>query len=183
MQALTFKENHTNFYIGNLLSKIGNWTVFQAVDSNSFLGSIHIFKNEAINNKNNLSQEEDFYNYLDTSNQIIDPFNFNKENLKITKIKWASLADLLIQVQSFNSIISIESIGNKTYTGRINMITSTSAYLDEQTEEYNLTEIPLKIDYTKIVGVSANSIENKLFNNWLLMENHRNSRVAFRLLR
>lgn len=63
------------------------------------------------------------------------------------------------------------------------MITSTSAYLDEQTEEYNLTEIPLKIDYTKIVVVSANSIENKLFNNWLLMENHRNSRVAFRLLR
>ena len=92
-------------------------------------------------------------------------FNFNKENLKITKIKWASLADLLIQVQSFNSIISIESIGNKTYTGRINMITSTSVYLDEQTEEYNLTEIPLKIDYNKIVGVSANSIENKLFTN------------------
>lgn len=144
---------------------------------------IYFFKNEAINNKNNLSQEEDFYNYLDTSNQIIDPFNFNKENLKITKIKWASLADLLIQIQSFNSIISIESIGNKTYTGRINMITSTSAYLDEQTEEYSLTEIPLKIDYSKIVGVSANSIENKLFNNWLLMENHRNSRVAFRLLR
>ncbi len=183
MQALTFKENHTNFYIGNLLSKIGNWTVFQAVDSNGLLGSIHIKKNEAINNKNNLSQEEDFYNYLDTSNQIIDPFNFNKENLKITKIKWASLADLLIQIQSFNSIISIESIGNKTYTVRINMITSTSVYLYEQTEEYNLTEIPLKIDYTKIVGVSANSIENKLFNNWLLMENHRNSRVAFRLLR
>ena len=36
MQALTFKENHTNFYIGNLLSKIGNWTVFQEVDSNIF---------------------------------------------------------------------------------------------------------------------------------------------------
>lgn len=63
------------------------------------------------------------------------------------------------------------------------MITSTSVYLDEQNEEYNLTEIPLKIDYNKIVVVSANSIENKLFNNWLLMENHRNSRVAFRLLR
>lgn len=29
------------------------------------------------------------------------------------------------------------------------MITSTSVYLYEQTEEYNLTEIPLKIDYTK----------------------------------
>ena len=94
------------YYIGRIKEKRGNYLVFEAIDDDTDLGGISIFKNGTYKVETK-APEIDYYQKLEQDNLIKDRFDLKDENKEILSWQWKNLSELLKIIYDEEFVINI----------------------------------------------------------------------------
>ncbi|MBU3828678.1 MAG: hypothetical protein H9806_06070 [Candidatus Lactobacillus pullistercoris] len=153
------------YYIGRIKEKRGNYLVFEAIDDDTDLGGISIFKNGTYKVETK-APEIDYYQKLEQDNLIKDRFDLKDENKEILSWQWKNLSELLKIIYDEEFVINIQLKSGNFYSGAIEKVTSRYVYMWENTDSFDLEECATVIPLKDISTIDINEIPNVLYDDW-----------------
>lgn len=159
------KLENNEYYIGRIREKRGNYLIFEALDDDTDLGGIVVFKNGTYQIKTE-APEIDYYQKLEQDNLIKDRFHLKEENKEILSWQWKNLSELLKIIYDEDLVINIQLKSGNFYSGAIEKVTSKYVYMWEKTDSLDIEECATVIALKDISTIDINEIPNTFYSDW-----------------
>lgn len=166
MKIFRFKNNSEQYYIGSIKSKFDQWLIIQTIDEEGNLGGLEVIDNEQFELVDK-AKEIDFYKRLIGKESFKDIFHLSTLNKSFLKHNFQNMIDVLNYFCQSKMIITVTLNSKLEFSGQIINVGNNQIIMKRRTSSFELSELPVIVDITKIISIAVNDEANIIFQKWL----------------